>query len=168
MRTDAGNPDAKRILSVAQPRFDAAEKKRKAGLGRVGLLKEEGDDAYRNAQFEVAVGKYSKCLDLISDKTSELAIKCLSNRGACYKQLSHFDGTVSDCTAVLEVDPNNVKSLIRRAQAFEAIERFRFALQDIRTVLALSPDVVGPTNLQIANGMQHRLNRVVQQLKQAG
>ncbi len=168
MRTDAGNPDAKRILSVAQPRFDAAEKKRRAGLGRVELLKEEGDDAYRQAQFEIAVEKYSKCLNLISDKTSELAIKCLSNRGACYKQLSNFDGTVSDCTAVLEVDPNNVKSLIRRAQAFEAIERFRFALQDVRTVLALSPDVVGPANLQIANGMQHRLNRVVQQLKQTG
>lgn len=52
-----------------------------------------------------------------------MAIKCYSNRAACYKQLSNFDATVEDTTAVLEVEPNNVKALVRRAQAFEAIER---------------------------------------------
>ncbi|CAM9681744.1 unnamed protein product [Phaeothamnion confervicola] len=57
---------------------------------------------------------------------------------------------------------------MRRAQAFEAIERYRFALQDVRTVLAMPQDQVGTANWNLANGMQHRLNRVVAQLKADG
>ncbi|CAM9644204.1 unnamed protein product, partial [Choristocarpus tenellus] len=112
-----------------------------------------------------AIKAYTECLDNIPSKTSPLAIKCYSNRSACYKQLSNFDGTVQDTSAVLEAEPNNVKALMRRAQAFEAIERYRFALQDVRTVLHMPMDQVGAANFQLANGMQHRLNRVVQQLK---
>lgn len=41
-------------------------------------------------------------------------------------------------------------------------------MQDVRTVLTMPRDQVGATNLSLANGMQHRLNRVVQQLKSAG
>lgn len=67
--------------------------------------------------------KYTECLNQIPDKRSPLAINCYSNRSACYKQLSNFDATVEDTTAVLEVEPSNVKALVRRAQAFEAIER---------------------------------------------
>ena len=67
--------------------------------------------------------------------------------------------------AVLEVEPDNVKALIRRAQAFEAVERYRFALQDVKTVLAMPYSQVGKSNWDMCNMMQHRLNRTVQQLK---
>jgi stress-induced-phosphoprotein 1 len=84
---------------------------------------------------------------------------------ACYKQISNFDGVISDCTAVLEVDPDNVKALIRRAQAFEGVERYRFALQDVKTVLMMGISSVGKTNYDLCNMMQHRLQRTVNQLK---
>jgi stress-induced-phosphoprotein 1 len=85
---------------------------------------------------------------------------------ACYKQVSNYDGTISDCSAVLEVDPQNVKALIRRAQAFEGVERYRFALQDVKTVHAMPYHLVGKQNFDLCNGMQHRLQRTVNQLKQ--
>ena len=84
---------------------------------------------------------------------------------ACYKQISNFDGVISDCTAVLEVDPENVKALIRRAQAFEGVERYRFALQDVKTVLMMPYNKVGKSNFDLCNMMQHRLQRTVNQLK---
>ena len=84
---------------------------------------------------------------------------------ACYKQISNFDGTISDCTAVLEAEPQNVKALIRRAQAFEGVERYRFALQDVKTVLGMPYHQVGKANFDLCNGMQHRLQRTVAQLK---
>jgi stress-induced-phosphoprotein 1 len=84
---------------------------------------------------------------------------------ACYKQISNFDGVISDCTAVLEVEPDNVKALLRRAQAFEGVERYRFALQDVKAVLQLPYHQVGKTNFDLCNGMQHRLQRTVDQLK---
>lgn len=113
-----------------------------------------------------AIEQYSKTLDKISDASSEIALKVFSNRAACYKQLSNFDGVISDCTSVLEVRPDDVKSLLRRAQAFEAVERYKMALQDVRTLLALPADVVGASNTTIAHGLQHRLQRVIQKLRE--
>ena len=63
------------------------------------------------------------------------------------------------------MDPENVKALIRRAQAFEGVERYRFALQDSKTVLMMGVTKVGKTNFDLCNMMQHRLQRTVNQLK---
>jgi stress-induced-phosphoprotein 1 len=168
-RLDAGNPDVASLLKTVKPKFDQMEKQRKASLSGPELYKEKGDEQYKNAQFEQAVQEYTKCLDLLKKRdggwTSELALKALSNRAACNKQISHFDAVIEDCSAVLEVEPDNVKALIRRAQAFEGVERYRFALQDVKAVLALPFDKVGKTNFDLCNGMQHRLSRTVAQLK---
>jgi stress-induced-phosphoprotein 1 len=58
-----------------------------------------------------------------------------------------------------------VKALIRRAQAFEGVERYRFALQDVKTVLMMPYNKVGKANFDLCNMMQHRLQRTVNQLK---
>lgn len=167
-RLDAGNPDIERMMSKVKPKFDAMERKRKANLTPVERFKEQGDASYKNANFEEAVGHYTKCLDKLQAEGksgSDLALKAYANRAACYKQISNFDGVISDCTAVLEVDPENVKALIRRAQAFEGVERYRFALQDVKTVLVMPYSKVGQANFNLCNMMQHRLQRTVNQLK---
>ncbi len=128
-------------------------------------VKEEGDTKFKNADFEGAIKAYTKCLDSIGDKSTDLALKCFANRAACYKQLSNFDGTIADCSSVLEHKPDDVKSLCRRAQALEACERYKSAMQDVRQVLAMGVDVAGKANYDLANGMQHRLTRLIQQLK---
>merc|ERR1712176_1534899 len=144
------------------------EKKRKAGLSQTERLKGQGDASYKNANFEEAISHYSKCLDQLQSQGkggSDLALKAYANRSACYKQISNYDGVISDCTAVLEVAPQNVKALIRRAQAFEGVERYRFALQDCKTVLMMPYNQVGKSNYDLCNMMQHRLQRTVNQLK---
>ena len=167
-RLDAGNPIIDRMMSKVKPKFEAMEQRRKASLSGTELFKERGDEAYKSANFEVAVGHYTQCIDALKregKETSSLALKAYSNRSACFKQISNFDGTIEDCSMVLEIDPNNVKALIRRAQAFEGVERYRFALQDVKTVLGMPYNKVGKSNFDLCNGMQHRLNRTVQQLK---
>ena len=167
-RLDAGNPEIEKLMKVIKPKYDQMEAKRKASLSGPELHKEKGDDCYKNARFEDAVAEYTKCLTELEKNgqaASALALKAYSNRAACYKQISNFDGTISDCTAVLEVDPDNVKALIRRAQAFEGVERYRFALQDVKTVLGMPFHKVGKANFDLCNGMQHRLQRTVNQLK---
>ncbi len=66
---------------------------------------------------------------------------------------------------MLQHKPDDVKALMRRAQAFEAVERYKSALQDVRQVLAYGLDAVGKPTYDLANGMQHRLNRVIAQHK---
>jgi stress-induced-phosphoprotein 1 len=162
-RLDAGNSKILALQARVNPKYEKMEKQRKASLSGAELHKEKGDELYKNAQFEAAVAEYTKCINAKPD--NELLIKALSNRAACNKQISHFDGTIEDCSAVLELDPSNVKALIRRAQAFEGVERYRFALQDVKAVLAMPYAEVGKTNFDLCNGMQHRLTRTVAQLK---
>ena len=54
---------------------------------------------------------------------------------------------------------------MRRAQASEACERYKSALQDVRQVLSYGLDGCGKPTYDLANGMQHRLNRVIAQHK---
>lgn len=54
---------------------------------------------------------------------------------------------------------------MRRAQAYEAVERYKLSLQDVRQVLSYGSDVIGKSTYDLANGMQHRLNRVIAQLR---
>ena len=140
-RLDAGNPKIQSIQAKVKPAFEKQEKARKAKLSGPELYKEKGDECYKKAQFEDAIAEYTKCLQQLESKGqqgSPLALKTYSNRAACYKQISNFDGTIADCTAVLEVEPDNVKALVRRAQAFEGVERYRFALQDVKVSFHLS------------------------------
>ena len=49
------------------------------------------------ANFEGAVEHYTKCIEALQSEgkgLSELALKAHSNRAACYKQISNFDGTI--------------------------------------------------------------------------
>jgi len=170
-RLDAGNPDVVEMIAKVKPKYDQMEARRKASLSITEQHKERGDEQYKAANFEGAIDHYTKCIDALREQgqaETPLALKAYSNRAACFKQISNFDGTISDCTAVLEVEPENVKALIRRAQAFEGVERYRFALQDVKSVLSMPYNQVGKANFDLCNMMQHRLNRTVQQLKKMG
>jgi stress-induced-phosphoprotein 1 len=167
-RLDAGNPDIERMMAKVKPKYEKMETARKAGLSGSEVHKEKGDEKYKAADFEGAVDEYTKCIEDLKKEGKELsplAVKAHSNRAACYKQISNFDGVIEDCTAVLEIDPDNLKALIRRAQAFEGLERYRFALQDVKQVLGMPYNSVGKVNFDLCNGMQHRLQRTVNQLK---
>merc|ERR1712054_576532 len=157
---DSGN-------SSLQQQFEKAEKSRKMGLSPLERIKEQGDDKYKNGMFEDAIALYTKCIDQArsSNDNGPTVVKALSNRAACHKQLSNFDGTIEDCTNVLEHKPDDVKALVRRAQSLEAVERYKSAMQDVRQVLAYGPEVCGKASYDLANGMQHRLTRLIQQLK---
>jgi stress-induced-phosphoprotein 1 len=165
LRLDPTNSTLNRLMDTIRPKYERAEKSRVAGLDRNERMKEEGDTKFKNAEFESAIDCYTKCLASLNDDAHPLALKCYANRAACYKQLSNFEGTIADSTMVLEHKPDDIKSLMRRAQASEASERYKSALQDVRQVLSFGQDACGKATYDLANGMQHRLNRVIAQLK---
>jgi stress-induced-phosphoprotein 1 len=165
LRLDPTNSKLNSLMEKIRPQYERSEKSRVASLGKEEKLKEDGDSKFKAADFEGAIKAYTACLAACSDKSTELALKCYGNRAACYKQLSNFDGTIEDCTSVLEHKPDDVKALVRRAQALEACERYKSAMQDVRQVISYGADVCGKASYDLANGMQHRLTRLIQQLK---
>jgi hypothetical protein len=47
----------------------------------------------------------------------------LNNRAACHLKNGNSRGCIDDCTKSLELVPVNLKALLRRAQAYESIEK---------------------------------------------
>ena len=66
-------------------------------------------------------------------------LSCLSNRALCHIQLSNHAAVIDDCTAILTLQRDNVKALLRRSLAFEAVCSKDKALDDMLEVLRLDP-----------------------------
>ena len=61
------------------------------------------------------------------------------NRAAAYVQLQHYDRAVEDCDAALLLDSNYLKALVRRATAYEHLDKTDLALADVRAALERDP-----------------------------
>lgn len=131
--------------------------------------KAEGNELFKSSKFPDAIKavddwrgdywQYTKAIDSVSDgECNDTLIACYNNRSACFQQLGDYESVVGDTTWVLEHDvrvillyesqPKNVKALLRRGLAYENLERYRSALEDIRSVLAINP------NIEMANSAQ--------------
>ena len=75
--------------------------------------------------------------------------------------MSNYSAVIEDCSMVIQEQPDNQKALLRRALAYEGLERYRLALQDIRHLLSVNP------NVDAANKAQHRIGAAVRHLKKA-
>ena len=79
--------------------------------------KEDGNKAFKSGDMDAAIACYTKAIEALPRKDHPKASTFYSNRAACYKNLSDFKSVVRDCTASLEVDPNNWKARLRRGCA---------------------------------------------------
>jgi len=158
-KIDFNNKDLNKLMSEIEPLAAQAEKIKRSGLPKAEQLKLKGNDAFKLAQFDSAIQFYTDALNEMSNKTTELAISCYNNRAACNQQMSNYSAVIEDCSCVLEFQNNNQKALLRRALAYEGLERYRLALQDIRHLLSINP------NIEVANKAQHRIGQAVRLLK---
>ncbi|XP_057514645.1 uncharacterized protein LOC130796330 [Actinidia eriantha] len=59
-----------------------------------------------------------------------------------FLKLGKYEDTIKDCTKALELNPNYVKSLLRRGEAHEKLEHFEEAIADLKKVVELDPSDV--------------------------
>jgi len=150
-KIDFQNEKLKELLPEAERGVEEMEKAARSGMSRDELLKAEGNDLFKVANFDAAIAKYTQALDACSDKNSKVAIGCYNNRAACYQQQSNYSAVIEDTSHVLESDPQNTKALLRRGLAFEGMEKFKLALQDMKALLYIDP------RMDVANKAQHRI-----------
>ncbi|ROT35527.1 import receptor [Sodiomyces alkalinus F11] len=89
-----------------------------------GKLKDAGNKAYGNKEYNRAIDLYSKA---ILCKANPIFY---SNRAACYNALGEWNKVVEDTTAATNLDPEYVKALNRRANAYEHLKMYGEALLD--------------------------------------
>lgn len=114
-------------------------------------IKEYGNTAFRAGQYTVAVDKYEKALrymDAVSKPDKEVKIPLLLNSSVCHlkKEPRNAQAALESAKKALEIDPNNVKGLFRRAQAHAALKEYDEAKKDLLDALKIDP-----TNTDIRN-----------------
>jgi len=103
----------------------------------VVAMKEEGNTAFKNGQYEQAIDFYSKALKQTTARDDRAVL--LKNRAACYLKMGRNTDAATDCTDVLDICPNDTKALFRRCQAFEGMEKVEEAYKDAMALVKADP-----------------------------
>lgn len=107
-------------------------------------LKQAGNECFKTGQYGDANNLYSQAikeLEKSSKKNPEDLAILYSNRAAAYLKDGNCAECVKDCNMSLELSQFNVKSLLRRAAAYEALERYRLAYIDYKTALQIDCNI---------------------------
>ena len=82
--------------------------------------------------------KYKEALRIAPESAKKQRAVYYANLAACHLRTKHFEDAVQDSTAALELEPEYVKALLRRAAAYEELDDLEHALAD-NTKVSLSP-----------------------------
>jgi len=108
-------------------------------LEKCESLKKEGNDWYKDGQFEEAIDIYTEALYLCPPDQAKLKAIIFANRAACHMQLEKYDLVAADCSDAIASDTTYVKAFMRRCSAYEKLERWHDALTDMQKVVELDP-----------------------------
>lgn len=164
MNGTQGNSDQGGVNSTAKPPQDEEEDQSYLDAPAGSLppplarLKNQGNKLFKNGQFGDALDKYTQCISGCQeagiDSTEDLCI-LYSNRAACYLKDGNSADCIADCTKALDLQPFSLKPLLRRAMAYESLERYRKAYVDFKTVLQVDVSV------QAAHDSIHRITKLL-------
>ncbi|XP_051996619.1 mitochondrial import receptor subunit TOM34-like [Xyrauchen texanus] len=121
-------------------------------------LKQAGNERFRAGQYGEAATLYSQSIEQLEksgQKNKEDLAILYSNRAASYLKDGNCSESIKDCSESLDLVPFGFKALLRRATAYEAMERYRQAYVDYKTVLQLD------CNIPAAHDGVHRMAKAL-------
>ncbi|XP_075444586.1 sperm-associated antigen 1 [Ascaphus truei] len=96
--------------------------------------KEKGNEAFRCGDYEEAVCYYSRSISVLPSSAA------YNNRAQAEIKRKNWQNALNDCEKVLDLEPSNLKALLRRATVHKNLCNYRAAAVDLRRVLHHEPD----------------------------
>uniref|UniRef100_A0A8D9BK60 Mitochondrial import receptor subunit TOM70 n=1 Tax=Cacopsylla melanoneura TaxID=428564 RepID=A0A8D9BK60_9HEMI len=94
-------------------------------------LKSKGNDFFKQKKFKEAIDFYTKGILLCPANEKKTLSALYQNRAAAHENLGNYDSVLEDTNSALEIVPNYVKAIARRAKAYEQKGQLDLALQDV-------------------------------------
>ncbi|XP_077448694.1 tetratricopeptide repeat protein 1 [Stigmatopora argus] len=104
-------------------------------------LKEEGNSYFKQGDWSAAEQSYTRALRLCPCRFAPERAVLFSNRAAARLHLERKEDGIADCSRALELNPDYVKALLRRAELYEQTEQLEKALEDYREALRREPEL---------------------------
>jgi len=106
--------------------------------------KNEGNEAWKTKNADEALKKWELALDYIDNNfdpdSQAFKVSVRMNLALVNKNLGNFKKSIEHADIALELDPQNVKALYRRAQTRVALADFDLAKADLKAALEKEPD----------------------------
>ncbi|KAM9847232.1 tetratricopeptide repeat protein 1 isoform 2-T3 [Aulostomus maculatus] len=115
---------------------DEKESRRQQSL----TLKEKGNHQFKAGGWLEAEQSYTEALVLCPVCFQRERAVLFSNRAAARLHLDRKDQAILDCSRAIELNPDYVRALLRRAELYEQTEKLDEALEDYRKVLERDPN----------------------------
>ena len=110
------------------------------------LLKEEkdrGNASFKAGNYEQALLFYAAALRGAKQVSNiVMAVTLLCNKAAVLLKMENYQQCIEDCNEALQLQPDAVKALYRRAQAYKATQDLASAYKDLAFLLKLQPSNV--------------------------
>ncbi|KAG7516960.1 tetratricopeptide repeat protein 1 [Solea senegalensis] len=103
-------------------------------------LKEMGNGQFKAAEWAAAEQTYSQALVVCPVCFSAERAVLFSNRAAARAHLGVKERAISDCSRAIELNPDYVRALLRRAELYDQTEKLDEALDDYKKVLERDPN----------------------------
>ena len=84
-------------------------------------LKEAGNKAYQQGNYEEALALYTRAINLCGEDETREKSTYYKNRAAVHLKQENYQDVVADCSLSLELTPNDAKALYRRCLAHKAL-----------------------------------------------
>uniref|UniRef100_G3R5U7 Sperm-associated antigen 1 n=1 Tax=Gorilla gorilla gorilla TaxID=9595 RepID=G3R5U7_GORGO len=121
-------------LSKIETRIDTAGLTEKEKDFLATREKEKGNEAFNSGDYEEAVMYYTRSISALP------TVVAYNNRAQAEIKLQNWNSAFQDCEKVLELEPGNVKALLRRATTYKHQNKLQEAMEDLSKVLDVEPD----------------------------
>jgi peptidyl-prolyl isomerase D len=113
-------------------------------------IKNVGNEYFKMQNFVQAVKKYEKALRYIGEEMpyytedekqqlNQARLPCYLNKAACYLQLKKYSEALKAANEALEINPQDVKGMFRKAQAEAGMKDYDLAKKTLTEAIKLDP-----------------------------
>ena len=111
-------------------------------IDQANLHKEKGNNFFKGGQYGDAEVEYSLAIQCLPEGHS-LLVALYNNRAGARLKNGMYEETITDCNYVQSYELGEIKSLLRRANAYECLEKWEEAREDYRKIIGIDSNVKG-------------------------
>ncbi|KAG9346755.1 hypothetical protein JZ751_007072 [Albula glossodonta] len=120
---------------------DLSEEERESRKEESLRLKEIGNGQFKKGEHTEAEASYTEALGVCPLSYSRERSILFSNRAAARLHLDKKEKAIADCTKAIELNPNYIRAILRRAELYEKTDKLDEALEDYKAVVEKDPSI---------------------------
>ncbi|XP_039562254.1 sperm-associated antigen 1 [Passer montanus] len=125
---------SKPSLPIIEKKIDTTGMTKREKIFVATREKEKGNEAFATGDYVEAVTYYTRSLSVIPTAA------VYNNRAQAEIKLQDWDNALQDCEKVLDMEPGNIKALMRRATVHNHLQNYQSAIEDLNEVLSVEPE----------------------------